>query len=102
MQYLTPEEFLQLAQNPNGALPGLNKCIKSLKEASDADNRTLLRAALFLLHAIATTMPWDEESGLDARRFDDETNIVAPPWRECAGALLGVTFTKPDEPDDGE
>lgn len=101
IQSITPQEFLLNAQDPNGALPGLNKHLDRLKDASGADNRGIARVCLFLLQAIANTVPWDEEDGLDATRLDDEARVLIPSWRSCIGALMGMTYSNPNPPDEG-
>lgn len=87
---LTPQEFLSRAQLTSG----LDAWIDEQLALPDVTERSMLRVTVFLMHAIAHSMPWDEGSGLDARRTDVRSGELLPTWRECLGAILGVKFSR--------
>ncbi len=57
----------------------------------------MLRTYALLLRSIAVSMPWDEESGMDARRFHRLSKTSMPSWRDCIGVCLHLEFSKPED-----
>jgi len=92
-------EFLGQAQEPELAAK-IDAMIETIQATSGADDRKMLRAYALLLRSIGTSMPWDEDEGLDARRFHMESKTALPSWRQCIGACLQLEFSKPDNPDE--
>lgn len=96
-QVLTLEQFLQPAnREPMSTM--IDAHLDSIQGATGATDRQMLRTFAFVLRAIATSMPWDDEQGLDAQRFEHRLKAFAPSWRECIGAVLGLSFTKKEQP----
>jgi hypothetical protein len=93
---LTAEQFIQQAQEPQLANlidDGLDK----VRQTTGATWKQMLRGYALVLRSIATSMPWDEDEGLDAKRFHIESKTALPSWRDCIGALLQLEFSKPEE-----
>lgn len=100
IELLTVEQLLSQAQEPKMAAiidEHLNRIM-----GDEIQERQLLRTFAMVMRLIAQTMPWDEENGLDARRFNPDVRMLTPSWRECIGAALGLEFTKKDEEDEVE
>ena len=93
---LSVSEFLTQAQNPELAAK-IDAVIDTIQTITGASDRKMLRSSFLLMRSIATSMPWDEDEGLDARRFHTPSKTVLPSWRACIGACLQLEFTKPDE-----
>ena len=87
--------FLQQAQEP-GMAQLIDQMLDRLRESTGATWKQMLRAQSLLLRSIAVSMPWDEENGLDARRFHLASKTSLPSWRECIGACLHLEFTLPE------
>lgn len=92
-------EFLSQAQEPELAAK-IDAMIETIQATTGADDRKMLRGYALLLRSIGTSMPWDEDEGLDARRFHMESKTALPSWRQCIGACLQLEFSKPDNPDE--
>lgn len=97
---LTAIEFIRQAQEP-GLAHDIDKLTKEIKTQTGASYRQILRGYALVLRAIGTALPWNEEDGLDARRFHTHSKVSLPPLRECIGACLGLQFLRP-EPDASE
>jgi hypothetical protein len=97
----TAEEFLSQAQEPELAAK-IDAAISTIQAITGATDRKMLRAYALLLRSIGSSMPWDEDEGLDARRFHPESKTALPSWRSCIGACLQLEFSKPDEPSKDE
>jgi len=93
---MTVEQFIQQAQEPQMAAL-IDTMIDTIQSTTGADDRKMLRGFILVLRAIATSMPWNEDEGLDARLFHKESKTVMPSWRDCIGALLQLEFSKPDD-----
>lgn len=102
MKHASVEEFLTLAHNPKGLRPGLDTYLDGIQAKAPTDDRTMLRVCFWILSNIGRTMPLDRVSGLDAKRYNSETRMVAPPWRECIGAILGVVYDEHPHPNPEE
>lgn len=94
---MSVEEFLGQAQEPTLAAI-IDTQIETIQTTTGADDRKMLRAFMLVMRSIATSMPWDENLGVDARRFHVKSKTALPSWRQCIGACLQLEFTKPDEP----
>ena len=94
-------EFLSQAQEPELAAK-IDAAIETIQAITGATDRKMLRAYALTLRSIATSMPWNEEDGLDARRFHVQSKTALPSWRQCIGACLQLEFTKPDDQDEVE
>ena len=95
----TAAQFLSQAQEPELAAK-IDAMIETIQATTGADDRKMLRAYALALRSIATSMPWDEDEGLDARRFHMESKTALPSWRTVIGACLQLEFSKPDAPDE--
>lgn len=96
---MTAEQFLQQAQEPELAAK-IDAMIDSIQTITGADDRKMLRAYALALRSIGTSMPWDEDEGMDARRFHMESKTALPSWRQVIGACLQLEFSKPENPDE--
>ncbi len=85
-----------MCHNPKGLRPGLDRHLDEIQSKSDTDDRTMLRVCFWLLSNIGRSMPWDRLQGIDAKRFNPDTNAVAPSWRDCIGAILGLSYDPPE------
>ncbi len=94
----TAEQFIQQAQEPQMAAL-IDAMIDTIQATTGANDRKMLRGYALVLRSIATSMPWDENEGLDARRFHMESRTALPSWRECIGVLLQLEFSNPDKTD---
>lgn len=92
------EEFIQQAQSPQFAYE-MDAITKKIRDQTGASYRQILRGYGFVLRAIASMMPWDDENGLDANRFHTPSKSMLPSLRDCIGACLSLEFskTKPDD-----
>ena len=97
VRHLSIEEFLTLCHNPKGLRPGLDKHLDEIQVRTDTDDRTMLRVCSWLLSNIGRSMPWDSLQGIDAQRSNPGTKAVAPSWRDCIAAILGVSYEQPEE-----
>ena len=95
----TAAQFLSQAQEPELAAK-IDAMISTIQTTTGATDRKMLRAYALTLRSIATSMPWDEDEGLDARRFHMTSKTALPSWRTVIGACLQLEFTKPDADDE--
>lgn len=101
LRRLSVDEFLCMAHSPDSR-PGLDKHIDDLlSQEEGASERHLLRVCIFLLHAIGTSVGWNDEDerGLDSTRGLLSQGLMFPTFRQCIGALLLRELTKPDDRD---
>lgn len=99
MTLQSAEQFVQQAQEPQLASI-IDSMLDSIQKTTGSNDRQMLRGYALVLRSIATSMPWDEDEGLDARRVHIETKTALPSWRDCIGALLQLEFGPPVEPEE--
>lgn len=92
---MSVEQFLSLSHNPEGIKPGLDRHLDEIQSRTNSTDRIMLRVCFWLLSNIGKSMPWNVLDGIDARRFNEATNYVAPSWRDCIGAILGISYDPP-------
>ncbi len=92
---LSAIDFIRQAQEP-GLAHEIDRLTKGIKTQTGASYRQILRGYALVLRAIGTALPWNEEDGLDARRFHTLSKVSLPPLRECIGACLGLEFLRPE------
>ena len=85
-------EFLSKALS----LPDLEAWVNRRIAEEQCTERELLLMSFFLLQAIGGSLPWDNKAGLDAMRASFRDKALLPTWRECIGALLGVSYADPN------
>ena len=95
----TAAQFLSQAQEPELAAK-IDAMIETIQTTTGATDRKMLRAYALTLRSIGTSMPWDEDEGLDARRFHMPSKTALPSWRAVIGACLQLEFDKPDAADE--
>ncbi len=95
---MTAEQFLQQAQEPQLAFQ-IDQLTKDIRTRTGASYREILRGFALVLRTVAFVMPWDEDEGLDARRFHTDAKVALPSLRECIGACLGLSFAQSESPD---